>query len=334
MNIKSKFPILFRMLLLFCISQQCHGEENIANIRELNLKFKNDSGSYNLAVMAAATLTNITINGFKISELSGIAWDNDEQILYALSDNGYILHLQPVFQNNKLKEILFIAGYSLLDKNNRPLKYKASDSEGLAAIKSDNLVKGDTQLIVSFERIPRLIRYTTNGNLISEIMLPDILSDINNYHSENKSLEAVTINEKFGIITGPEFALKNQDSTQINIYSVAGKFWHFPLHDRYHGGLVDMTNMEDGSILALERSYGGLLPAIQISLHRLVLDESNSTSETIYSFSAEDDLFNNNFEGITRSGKNTYFMISDDNNHPFNRTVLVYFSIVPSGNKD
>lgn len=334
MNCKRKIPVLFRLILVFCISYQCYGQENIADLRELHLNLKNDTGDYELAVMAAATLTNITIDGFKISELSGLAWDNDEQILYALSDNGYILHLQPVFNNNQLKEILFIAGYSLLDKNNRPLKYKASDSEGLAAIQSDNLVKGDTQLIVSFERIPRLIRYTTNGNLISEIMLPDILTDIKNYHSENKSLEAVTNNEKFGIITGPEFALKDQDSTQINIYSVAGKYWHFPLHDQFHGGLVDMTNMEDGSILALERSYGGLLPAIQISLHRLVLGETDSRSETIYNFSAEDDLLNNNFEGITRYRKNTYFMISDDNNHPFNRTVLVYFSIAPSNNKD
>ena len=334
MNCKRKILVLFRLFLVFCISYQCHGEENIADIRELHLNLKNDTGDYELAVMAAATLTNITINGFKISELSGLAWDNDEQILYALSDNGYILHLQPVFHNNKLKEILFIAGYSLLDKNNRPLKYKASDSEGLTAIQSDNHVRGDTQLIVSFERIPRLIRYNTRGKLISEITLPDILTDINNYYSENKSLEAVTINDKFGIVIGPEFALKNQDSTQINIYSVSGKFWHFPLHDQYHGGLVDMTTMDDGSILALERSYGGLFPAIQISLHRLVLGETNSRSETIYNFSADDDLFNNNFEGITRSGKNTYFMISDDNNHPFNRTVLIYFSIAPSGNKN
>ena len=300
----------------------------------MHLKYKNDTGKYDLAVMAAATLTNITINGFKISELSGLAWDNDENILYALSDNGYVLHLQPVFNNDQLKEIRFIAGYSLLDKNDRPLKYKASDSEGLAAIQSDNHVKGDTQLIVSFERIPRLILYNTRGNLISEITLPDILTDINNYHSENKSLEAVTINEKFGIITGPEFALKNQDSSQINIYSVSGKSWHFPLHDQYHGGLVDMTTMEDGSILALERSYGGLFPSIQISLHRLVLGETYSPGETICNFSGDDDLFNNNFEGITRFRKNTYFMISDDNNHPFNRTILIYFSIVPSSNKN
>ena len=334
MEFKKMMSVLIRLFLLFCISHQCQGEENIASIQEPDLKIKNDTGNYELAILAAATLTNITVNGFKISELSGLAWDNDENILYALSDNGYILHLRPVFSNDHLKEILFIAGYFLRDQNNRPLRYKASDSEGLTASHTDNHIRGDTQLIVSFERIPRIIRYSTSGDLLSEITLPDVLTDINNYQSENKSLEAVTFNEKFGIITGPEFALKNQDSTQMNIYSASGKSWHFPLHDQYHGGLVDMTIMEDGSTLALERSYGGLFPALQISLHRLNLDETNSSSEIICNFPADEKIFNNNFEGITRFRKNRYFMISDDNNHPFNRTMLLYFSITNSSNKN
>lgn len=334
MDLKIKISDLFRLFLLFCISFQCQGEDDIANIRDLDLKFKSDTGNYELAIFAAATLTNISINGFKISELSGLAWDEDENILYALSDNGYILHLRPVFKNNRLAKILFMSGYSLLDKNSRPLRYKASDSEGLAILHSTNHIRGDTQLIVSFERIPRLVRYNTRGKLISEIALPEILTDIHNYQSENKSLEAVTISKKFGVITGPEFALKNQDTSQINIFSISGKQWQFPLYDPYHGGLVDMTTMEDGNILALERSYGGLLPAIQVSLHRLVLDETGSTSETICAFPADDDLLSNNFEGVTRFKKHSYFMVSDDNNHPFNRTILLYFSIVPSGKKN
>ena len=333
MEFKSKITVLIRLFLFFCISLQCQGEEEISNITETNLKCKSDTGKYELDVLAAATLTNISINGFKISELSGLAWDDDENILYALSDNGYILHLRPVFKNNRLAKILFISGYSLLDKNKRPLKYKASDSEGLAVLHASNHMKGDTQLVVSFERIPRLVRYNNKGDMISEIALPEILADIHNYQSENKSLEAVAVDRRFGIVTGPEYALKSQDTTQMNIFSVSGKQWQFPLHDQYHGGLVDMTGMEDGSILALERSYGGLFPAVQISLHRLVLDEKNSSSETICNFPSDDDLLNNNFEGLTRFGKNTYFMISDDNNHPFNRTVLLYFSIGPAGGK-
>jgi hypothetical protein len=51
------------------------------------------------------------------------------------------------------------------------------------------------------------------------------------------------------------------------------------------------------------------------------------SAETIHTFLPEDGLFNENFEGITHFEDDTFMMVSDDNNHPFRRTLLVYFRI-------
>jgi len=35
-----------------------------------------------------------------LSELSGLTWDEDEEILYAVTDRGLLLHLRPVIRND------------------------------------------------------------------------------------------------------------------------------------------------------------------------------------------------------------------------------------------
>ena len=40
--------------------------------------------------------------GFKTSELSGLAWDQDEQLLYAVSDLGHIIHFRVEVSDDKI----------------------------------------------------------------------------------------------------------------------------------------------------------------------------------------------------------------------------------------
>lgn len=321
---------IFRFLQIFALLfylPSAPGAESIAEIKNYDTELINQSGTYKVGILSIATLSNVTIDGFKVSELSGLAWDEDENILYALSDNGYLLHLKPVFRNGHLFDVEFLAGYHLLDNKNHPLKYKDADSEGLAIINGNNGRKSDTELLVCFERKPRLIKFKPDGVPLSNITLPDALSDIKNYRSENRSLEAVTIHKKFGIMLGPENPLSGQDDALMYIYSVNGKIWNVPLKNTNYGALVDMTTMPDDSLLLLERAYGGLFPTMEISLHKLIPDEGEGKNELIYSFPDNDGMFDENFEGITHFKNNEYFMISDDNNHPLSRILLVHFSI-------
>jgi len=328
MILRFLLPILVPLTWLLITFPSVSIAESIAEIEQFDSTYSNEASLYEFNLLAIAVLSNLTIDGFKVSELSGLAWDEDENLLYALSDNGYLLHLRPLFDDNKMTDVLFLKGYSLRDKNKRALRYKESDSEGLVVKHGNNGIQGDSRLIICFERIPRLVEYNTDGAMLAGIPLPAELSDIRNYQGENKSLEAVTIHGKFGIITGPEHPLISQPANNaLDIYSLDGRHWNFPVHNEHYGALAGMTTMPDDGMLALERAYGGIFPATEITLHRIFLGEDKSGINTIYTFDTDAGILNENFEDITRFRGDTYFMVNDDNNHPLKRTTLVYFSI-------
>lgn len=94
--------------------------------------------------------------------------------------------------NNKLVDFQIHSATVLKDKNGINLKGKYSEVEGLAIEKGRNEIKGDSKLIISFENSPRIIRYTTFGNLISRVKLPKKTSKKKSFRNKNKALENVT----------------------------------------------------------------------------------------------------------------------------------------------
>lgn len=311
---------------LVCMDSGLSAAESIAQIQQ-----KPDQQAFQdtrINILAIVKLTNITINGLKASELSGLAWDNDENLLYALSDNGYVLHLQPVFEGTNLTDILLIDGYPLQDSRGNPLRWKQSDSEGLALLHGSNGITGDSELLVSFERNPRIIQYNTRGIYQKEIILPGILRDINNYRGENKSIEAIVIHPTHDILIGIEQPLNKNNPGKHDIYSVNGDHWEIPFSQIANSGLSDMTTFENGDILLLERGFSGLWPSFEFSLQRLTINSQDIVTETIAAFPSSNGFFDDNFEGITQYKNDYFFMVSDDNNHPFKRTLLIYFEIL------
>lgn len=325
MSKATRIYLLLTLVLSICLTGITHAGDPIARVRQMQQQWR--EGKFEMNLLAVATLSNISVDGLKVSELSGLAWDRDEGLLYALSDNGYVLVLEPVFKERVLQDILLIGGHRLLDEKGRPLKYKLADSEGLAVEGGNNGKHGDARLIVSFERVPRLARYQPDGTLMSYITLPAVLADVTRSRSENNSLESVAIHNNLGILVGTEYPLKDGEPGTLNIYSLQGEHWSFPAHDHADGALVDMTTLDDGRIIALERSYSGLLSGLHTTLHRIKLNGKTIVADRIHSFTPEEGLFNDNFEGLTHLSENRFMMISDDNNHPLKRTLLVYFEI-------
>ena len=317
----------FTFLYVIILSSSVHvlAADSIANIKQYNLALNNEISNSSIKLLAIGQLTNISINGFKVSELSGLAWDEDEKILYTLSDNGYLFHLRPAFNKDQLIDVQSLAGFALRDENNKPLGGKYADSEGITIEKNNNGISGDTTLLICFEGNPRVVRYYPNGDYINTLTLPDMLSDTTRYHGKNKSLEAISLHDQYGILVGTEYPLKETEQGMLSIYSIQGNDWHVPAINKDYGALVDMTVLEDGSILLLERAYTWIWPEFDVTLHRVTLSENDITHELIARFAPGNDLFNDNFEGITIYRNNYLFMISDDNNHPLKRTLLIYF---------
>lgn len=284
-------------------------------------------------LLGALRLNRANIAGLEFCGLSGLAWDEDAGLLYVLSDQGDLFHLQPTFDaNGYLVGARAIAGYDLRDSARNPVRYLFSDAEGLAIRNSANHIKDDTELIVSFEIKPRIVRYSPTGQWRGEIPLPGTLRNSHNYRNGNEALESVTLDPRWGIITGSEARLRNDPPELIRIFATDGRFWLYPLGGAPGSALVAMEALPDGNLLTLERAFVSPLQPFAISLRRTVLPDPQKivplAVRHIASFKSDEGWSLDNFEGLTRHRGARFFMVSDDNCSILQTTLLVYFELL------
>ncbi len=276
-------------------------------------------------------LPDITRNGVRLSQLSGLAWDDDDGILYAISDKGGLFHLQPIFEGDILTGLRLIRAVPLRELgNNKPLKQSRADSEGLDIINGRNQRKGDAELVVSFERYPRIVRYRTDGRAISEYPLPAPLNAANNYRDGNKMLESVCLDPLLGVITTPEAPLKSEQEGYTRLFSLSGESWLYPFApgDR----ITAIECLGKGEVLVLHQNYRLAFGQIVITLKHARLESAASTQalkpETLITMDSRDGLLIDNFEGLTRHQGRRFFMVSDNNDLFVQRSLLLYFELL------
>ena len=275
-------------------------------------------------------LLPIASNDLKPRELSGLAWDADAGLLYAVSDDGFLVHLRPEFKDGILVRVYLEDAFPLLGEDGVAVKKKYADAEGLAARHTRNGIDGDTELIISFERKPRLVHYSPQGLYVSTTPLPEVLRDGSHYSGSNKELEALTELKDFGLITGPERPLKGADQAKIPLYSTSGHSWLYAPVDAKYSALVGLESMPDGDLLILERRFASVFRPVVFSLRRMRMDNpAVSTEPTIEDVARFDtsEWTIDNFEGVAWHEGSHYFMVSDDNESFIQKTLLMYFEI-------
>ena len=281
----------------------------------------------NFKILGTVLLNRSAGPDYPLMEFSGLAWDHDEKVLIILSDRGFIIHAKPIFNGEKLMDIELLSYHHLEDANDKRLANKANDSEGLALINSKNNKINDTELLVSFERQPRITRYTINGKFISNKLINNALDDISNYAGSNKALEAITLHNQYDIVTGPERPLVDSSNNKLSLHTLNSKKWFFSPENNNYGSLVGLTTLPDDRLIALERIFPGIFAGVSNVLHLITLEANALKQETLVKLIPSDGYFNDNFEGISWHDKNRFFMISDDNNSLFQRSILIYFEI-------
>lgn len=270
------------------------------------------------------------VNGLRFAGLSDLAWDDDDGILYAVSDKGNLFGLRPEFRNGQLVDVALKSAAALVDARTRkPVKWRRSDAEGLDILNGRNGRPGDAELVVSFEGDPRIARYRPDGRYLADIPLSAPLNDILQYRY-NKMLEAVCVHPREGILTAPEEPL-NGDRGNTRLYRSDGRSWRIPAS---RGGIVALECLPDGNVLALERDFSSLTLRWTITLRRLrlpagIAPDTLLAADTITVLDSHDGLRIDNFEGLTRHHGNRFFMVSDDNDVFVQRTLLVYFELLP-----
>lgn len=284
-----------------------------------------------LRLLGALELPSRSVNGLRFSGLSALAWNDDDNLLYALTDHGILFSLRPIFRNGQLADVALRHAAPLIDPATRkPVKWRRSDAEGMDILNGRNGRQGDAELIVSFEGEPRIARYRPDGQYIADIPLSDPLHNIRNYRY-NKMLESVCVHPREGILTAPEEPLDREAGT-ARLYRANGGAWRFAPS---RGGIVALECLPDGDVLVMERDYSSLSLHWIITLRRLHLPagtplDSLLPAETVATLDSYQDLPIDNFEGLARHHGNRFFMVSDDNDVFVQRTLLVYFELVES----
>lgn len=290
---------------------------------------KGDERGARLRALGMLELPDLVINGLRLSQLSGLTWDDDDGILYAISDKGSLFHLRPVIRDGKLTGLQLLKAVPLKEADGKPLKGRRTDSEGLDILKGRNGRKGDAELVVSFERVPRIVRYRPDGTVISEYPLPAPLSEPKRYRDNNKILESVCVDEKLGVLTLSEEPLINERPGYNRLFRVAGGSWLIPTMGKFQPSAIECLG--DGRVLILERDFGRLLGrAVALRITTLVGDDGESVAavETVALLDTAQGYQIDNFEGLTRHKGNRFFMVSDNNDLFVQRTLLLYFELV------
>jgi hypothetical protein len=287
-----------------------------------------------IRLLDSVELKSSSINSLPITEISDIAWDQDENLLYAVSDEGLLYWLTLIIKENKINTLKVIAAKQLKDINGTVLSGKNSDSEGLTLLNANNQKKGDTQLIISFENKPRIARVTTQGQLLTSLKIPQKISKKKFFKDKNKALESVIAHPKYGILTAAEQPLKSQPLMLQTIYSNTGQEWHYNIKTNINSAITGLEVLPNGDLMILERAYRNPITPLVITLRRLKLEKCNNLqlceTDILARFNGIDGWNLDNFEGITRVNDNQYLIVSDNNNNPFQSTIWVLFEITDS----
>jgi uncharacterized protein YjiK len=253
-----------------------------------SVDFTKEYSNKNIEIITTYKLKNV-------EEVSDLAYDKKESILYAISDKGVLYHIE------------------LSDKKAKVIKSKKLKlQEKTKKIDVEGLTLKDGKLLISFERKPKIAIFNKKGKEKEILKLPKELDDIDDYIGENKMLEALAYNKKYGVIT----AKQNNDTNYHVVYNLDGKICKFEKSE----DLSAFEFIDDDNILTIERK----IKKDEVkNLYIKKVDLSNGCkSKTILKLkSKKAKLYN--YEGITKLDKNK-FMIVNDNGGEDDTFLLVF----------
>ncbi len=266
------------------------------------------AGTAPLVEHSRVTIAVGEFSGVSIAELSGIAWDPDQQLLYAVSDKGSVVHVKLRLDGNKIATAELVYAARLGGPEGDGSKGKGVDAEDLVVLNAANGRAGDTELVVVTERMPRFARFSPSGAPLGQTEVPAPLNDRSNYRG-SKGLESVAYHPRHGLLTASESPLKADPEDKHTIYA-SDRRWSFTrlFPD---SRLKAMALLADGNVVALERSRSASSKSVIASLRHIDLatcaeDKPCTATDLAILPEARD-----NFEGLAHLGDGRFLLVSD-----------------------
>lgn len=263
-------------------------------------------------------------DGVPVNELSGLAWDADEKLLYAVSDGGVLHHFRLQLEGDRIAAIEHVFSAPLA----APAAGKTvTNAEGLAAVNGDDGKPGNSELLVAFEDGPAIARFTAQGQWIADVALPGPLAEAGNYAKKNSRLESVVFDKTHGVLTAPERPLRGEPETLHKIYAGAGATWAFEAAQP-DGRLKAIETMADGGLLVLERTEAAD-GARAAHLRHLDLAACAAGGQCAVPDLAAtpDPLLVDNFEGLARLTDSLFLIVTDRTKKDVEPTSFVLFKL-------
>jgi hypothetical protein len=260
-------------------------------------------------------LPSASPGGGGISELSGLAWDEDEKLLYAVSDAGYLISMRIVIDRGRITkaEPVSVVPIEEFVGSLTRLTWSLSDAEALLLRNANNGIHGDTEMTVALEDGPALARFDSRGKFLAEIKLPNPLNDPSAYANSNKRLESVSEIPGHGIFTVPEVPLLGEEQGVHTIYAVDGASWRFAAEQTADSSVKDIALLPDGRQLILERTRDAAEKTTRS--HLRLLDLKNCAPGGVCDVTditpSDSEAMKEDFEGLARISEDQYLLVTD-----------------------
>lgn len=271
--------------------------------------------------------TDISLGG-----LSAAGWDNDEQVLYLVSDRGRLHVTRPVFDGDKLTDLEMLDSAPLLDTHGNPLRGKDVDAESLVVLHANDGTPGNSELLVGFEQDHRLQSFMPDGQPVGDPLRPQGVQGA----SANAAMEALAEIPGLGIIAGLESPPEGADDKVTRLFTIDDQQqWHYPLSSAVGSALTDMAPLptrpeEPPAALMLERAYAPPHPLV-ISLSKAeLLAPPNTRVTRITRLSSSEGWRLDNMEGLAALPNSRFLMVSDDNFSVLQRSLVTCFRLAGS----
>jgi len=284
---------------------------------------KTSAGSSASKQQRFALASTAKLGDIHITELSGLAWDADEKLLYAVSDAGYVFHFRLKLDGDEIVAIEPVHAAALTDlPSGQGNTGKGFNAEGLAVENAENGKAGDTELIVSLEgKPPRIMRFNTAGVARQALPVPPPADDITHYRKKGRGLESVVMHPTYGLITAPESPLLGQPEDLHTLYSDGGQ-WSFMRHSS-DSRLKGVEVLPDGSLVVLERNKGSAKKSLIATLRRVDLAACAKGGTCPAELLATLPVGLDNFEGMALVGPKHILLTSDNSGQVTQDTAFV-----------
>jgi hypothetical protein len=254
--------------------------------------------------------------------LSGLSITPDNR-LYAVSDRGHWMAARMVFESDgHLADLTDWEIKPLLSPDKIPVKGVLTDAEALARAPDDSF-------IVAFEQAHRVWRYPPPPASFNSPPLPVAVPPELAKAPANGGVEAIAV-----LPDGRILALTEEFQDSAGTYKGwlidNGRFAEVSYMPSDGFRVSDCVALKNGDVIVLERSYtfpGTLRARVKLVTGKSIRPGARLSGDEILRL--DPPLANDNFEGIAVHEDpvrgTVIYLVSDDNFHPFLRTLLLQF---------